>query len=236
MRRARLSVIVPVCNVELYLEECPRSLADRTFTDSEAVMVDDGSTDASAEIAEAWAARDSRSRLISRAGQGLGAACDAGVRALGPDTEYPAFVDSDDTLPPGAYELMAETLDETGSDLCAGNVTRFRSAGHVQSPVHRAPFAATRPRTHISRFRPLLTDRTDPRGLPVPHKLKICPTVHRRMDELAGFTAVVDPGRFKRGGRWVDGVVRHVRIAVAGARATPRRVVDRIPQRNGGEA
>ncbi|WP_428952809.1 CDP-glycerol glycerophosphotransferase family protein [Streptomyces sp. cg35] len=159
----RLSVIVPVFNVELYLDECLRSLADQTFTDFDVVMVDDGSTDASAAIAREWAARDPRFRLISQANQGLGAARNAGVRALatGPaGPEYLAFVDSDDTLPPNAYELLIETLDETGSDFAAGNVTRFRSAGHVQSPVHRTPFATTRLRTHISRFRPLLTDRT----------------------------------------------------------------------------
>ncbi|MFI6880058.1 CDP-glycerol glycerophosphotransferase family protein [Streptomyces sp. NPDC050400] len=156
----RLSVIVPVHNVELYLDECLRSLADQTFTDFEVVMVDDGSTDRSAAIAGEWAARDPRFRLISQLNQGLGAARNTGVREMAPGGTYLAFVDSDDTLPPNAYELLIETLDETGSDFAAGNVTRFRSAGHVQSPVHRTPFATTRLRTHISRFRPLLTDRT----------------------------------------------------------------------------
>ncbi|WP_338699640.1 glycosyltransferase family 2 protein [Streptomyces sp. Q6] len=156
----RLSVIVPVYNVELYLDECLRSLAAQTFTAFEVVMVDDGSADGSAAIAAEWAARDPRFRLISQPNRGLGAARNTGVRAMDPRAEYLAFVDSDDTLPPNAYELLIETLDETGSDFAAGNVTRFRSAGHVQSPVHRTPFATTRLRTHISSFRPLLTDRT----------------------------------------------------------------------------
>ncbi|MGV9878424.1 CDP-glycerol glycerophosphotransferase family protein [Streptomyces sp. NPDC003006] len=156
----RLSVVVPVYNVELYLDECLESLAAQTFKDFEVVMVDDGSTDGSAAIAERFAAADPRFRLISQENKGLGAARNTGVREMSPDSEYLAFVDSDDTLPATAYALLIETLDETGSDFAAGNVTRFRSAGYVQSPVHRVPFAATRLRTHVSRFRPLLTDRT----------------------------------------------------------------------------
>ncbi|MFK4071083.1 CDP-glycerol glycerophosphotransferase family protein [Streptomyces sp. NPDC029674] len=156
----RLSVVVPVYNVELYLDECLESLAAQTFTDFEVIMVDDGSTDGSAAIAEAFAAADPRFRLISQENKGLGAARNTGVREMSPDSEYLAFVDSDDTLPATAYALLIETLDETGSDFAAGNVTRFRSAGHVQSPVHRVPFATTRLRTHVSKFRPLLTDRT----------------------------------------------------------------------------
>lgn len=156
----RLSVVVPVYNVELYLDECLESLAAQTFTDFEVVMVDDGSTDGSAAIAEAFAAADPRFRLISQENKGLGAARNTGVREMSPDSEYLAFVDSDDTLPATAYALLIETLDATGSDFAAGNVTRFRSAGYVQSPVHRVPFAATRLRTHVSKFRPLLTDRT----------------------------------------------------------------------------
>ncbi|WP_409240412.1 CDP-glycerol glycerophosphotransferase family protein [Streptomyces sp. PA5.6] len=156
----RLSVVVPVYNVELYLDECLESLAAQTFQDFEVIMVDDGSTDGSAAIAEAFAAADPRFRLISQENKGLGAARNTGVREMSADSEYLAFVDSDDTLPATAYALLIETLDETGSDFAAGNVTRFRSAGHVQSPVHRVPFAATRLRTHVSKFRPLLTDRT----------------------------------------------------------------------------
>ncbi|MBM7171605.1 CDP-glycerol glycerophosphotransferase family protein [Streptomyces sp. G44] len=156
----RLSVVVPVYNVELYLDECLESLAAQTFTDFEVVMVDDGSTDGSAAIAGRFAAADPRFRLISQENKGLGAARNTGVREMSPHSEYLAFVDSDDTLPATAYALLIETLDETGSDFAAGNVTRFRSAGYVQSPVHRVPFAATRLRTHVSKFRPLLTDRT----------------------------------------------------------------------------
>ncbi|MEY9941018.1 CDP-glycerol glycerophosphotransferase family protein [Streptacidiphilus sp. MAP5-3] len=156
----RLSVVVPIYNVQLYLDECLASLAAQTMSDLEVVMVDDGSTDNSAEIAREWEARDSRFRLVQKANGGLGPARNTGMEHIAPDSEFLCFVDSDDTLPPTAYELMLETLDRTGSDFVAGNVLRFRSVGHVQSPVHRKPFAKTRLATHISEFQPLTTDRT----------------------------------------------------------------------------
>ncbi|RKE20460.1 glycosyltransferase [Streptomyces sp. TLI_171] len=156
----RLSVVVPVYNVERYLVECLDSIAAQTFDDFECVMVDDGSTDTSAELAAEYAARDPRFRLVQQANQGLGAARNTGVRHLGDGTEYLAFVDSDDVVPPHAYRLMIDTLDGTGSDFAAGNVLRLRTAGLEPSHVHLRPFAKTRLRTHVSELPSLVTDRT----------------------------------------------------------------------------
>ncbi|WP_189271422.1 glycosyltransferase family 2 protein, partial [Kitasatospora griseola] len=156
----RLSVVVPIYNVERYLEECLDSIAAQTFDDLECVMVDDGSKDSSAAVAAAYAAKDSRFRLVQQVNKGLGAARNTGYRHISEGTEFLAFVDSDDTLPPSAYELMISTLDETGSDFCTGNVLRFRAVGHYQSGGHRKPFAATRLRTHITELPALVTDRT----------------------------------------------------------------------------
>ncbi len=156
----RLSVVVPIYNVERYLEECLDSIAAQTFDDFECVMVDDGSTDGSAEIAEAYAAKDARFRLVAQENQGLGAARNTGWRHLGEGTEYLAFVDSDDTMPPGAYELMISTLDRTGSDFATGNALRFRASGYYQSPAHSKPFKETRLRSHVTEIPSLVTDRT----------------------------------------------------------------------------
>ncbi|MEV4559340.1 CDP-glycerol glycerophosphotransferase family protein [Kitasatospora sp. NPDC049285] len=156
----RLSVVVPIYNVERYLEECLDSIAAQTFDDFECVMVDDGSKDSSAAIAEAYAAKDSRFRLVKQVNKGLGAARNTGYRHIAEGTEFLAFVDSDDTLPPSAYELMIGTLEETGSDFCTGNVLRFRAIGYYQSGGHKKPFAATRLRTHVTEIPALVTDRT----------------------------------------------------------------------------
>ncbi|MFI5865141.1 CDP-glycerol glycerophosphotransferase family protein [Streptomyces sp. NPDC051546] len=156
----RLSIVVPVYNVELYLDECLESIAAQTFDDFEVVLVDDGSTDGSAALAQAFVDRDDRFRLVLQKNAGLGAARNVGARHASPGSEYLAFVDSDDTMPAYAYQRMIDALDETGSDFAAGNVKRFRSVGMQQSWGHRVAFAATRLKTHISKFPALVTDRT----------------------------------------------------------------------------
>ncbi|MEV7524305.1 CDP-glycerol glycerophosphotransferase family protein [Streptomyces sp. NPDC091371] len=156
----RLSIVVPVYNVELYLDECLESIAAQTFEDFEVILVDDGSTDTSAVIAKAFAAKDKRFRVVMQENAGLGAARNVGARHANKDAEYLAFVDSDDTMPDYAYERLIAALDETGSDFAGGNVKRFRSVGMNQSWGHRAAFAKTQLKTHISKFPALVTDRT----------------------------------------------------------------------------
>ncbi|WP_461027548.1 glycosyltransferase family 2 protein, partial [Streptomyces sparsus] len=158
----RLSVVVPLYNVETYLEECLESLAVQTLRDIEVVMVDDGSTDSSAEIAAEFAARDERFRLVRQSNGGLGHARNTGVRHCNPEADYLTFVDSDDIIPDYAYALCVRTLDETGSDLLSGNVLLLRSTGTEQSPMHRTAMATTRLKTHITRDQSLIYDRLAP--------------------------------------------------------------------------
>ncbi|MEV8633066.1 CDP-glycerol glycerophosphotransferase family protein [Streptosporangium sp. NPDC051023] len=150
-------MIVPIYDVEPYLAACLESLACQTWRDIEVVMVDDGSPDASAEIAAGFAERDGRFVLVSQANAGLGAARNAGLRAA--SGEFLAFVDSDDMLPTHALETMAATLAETGSDLVTGNVHRFNGRGAWQSNMHRDTFAERVTRTHVTRGETLLRDR-----------------------------------------------------------------------------
>ena len=154
----RISVVVPIYNVEAYLAECLESLAGQTVRDLEVIMVDDGSTDSSAAIAERFAARDGRFRLIRQANGGLSAARNTGIDAAG--GELLAFVDSDDALPPNAYELLLRALDRTGSDFATGNVHRLLGTDKSQVAFLARAFAVTRLKTHVTRFRPLLADRT----------------------------------------------------------------------------
>ena len=154
----RISVVVPIYDVEAYLPACLRSLGAQTARDLEVIMVDDGSTDSSAEIADEFAGRDPRFRLIRQSNAGLGNARNRGVAAAG--GELIAFADSDDVVPPEAYEHLAGALDQTGSDFASGNVLRLAGDRRSQSPFLAETFARTRLKTHVSRFRPLLADRT----------------------------------------------------------------------------
>ncbi len=116
----RLSVVVPVYNVEAYVAECIDSLLAQEFRDFEVIVVDDGSTDGSAAVVEGYLRANPAISMVHTANHGLGAARNHGVRlARG---ELLAFVDSDDTLPPYAYALMVSTLDESGSELVVGSM------------------------------------------------------------------------------------------------------------------
>jgi CDP-glycerol glycerophosphotransferase len=154
----QISVVVPIYDVEDYLEDCLRSLARQTVADFEAILVDDGSTDASAAVAERFAATDERFRLLRQPNGGLSRARNTGIDAA--SGEYLAFLDSDDVLPPNAYELLLGALERTRSDFATGNVHRLTAAGCTQAPFLASAFARTRERTHVRRFAPLLDDRT----------------------------------------------------------------------------
>ncbi|WP_329210423.1 CDP-glycerol glycerophosphotransferase family protein [Streptomyces sp. NBC_00683] len=153
-----LSVVVPVHNVEEYLEECLASLAGQTLDALEVVLVDDGSTDASRRIAEDFARRDPRFRCVHQPNAGLSAARNTGVARTTPGVPYLAFADSDDIVVHDAYERMVASLESTGSDLATGNVWRLNEQGRQQAWQYRW-LTADRPRTHISRDSRLLSDR-----------------------------------------------------------------------------
>ena len=91
-----ISIIVPVYNVEEYLEECLESICKQTYTDIEVVLVNDGSTDGSKEICEKYCRQDSRFKLINQENQGQSAARNNGVSFS--TGEYITFVDSDDVI------------------------------------------------------------------------------------------------------------------------------------------
>ncbi|MWA11483.1 CDP-glycerol glycerophosphotransferase family protein [Streptomyces sp. BA2] len=154
----RLSVVVPIYNVEEFLEECLESIAGQTMADLEAVLVDDGSTDGSPRIAREFAAKDPRFVYVRQPNAGLSAARNTGVRHATPTAEYLTFVDSDDVVPHDAYARMTESLDSTGSDFASGNVWRLNERGRQQAWQYKW-LTEPRSRTHISRDLDLLSDR-----------------------------------------------------------------------------
>jgi CDP-glycerol glycerophosphotransferase len=153
----RVSVVVPVHNVEAYLDDCLRSIRAQTVRDLEVVMVDDGSIDGSVAIAERHAERDGRLRLVHQANHGLGHARNTGVREA--EGEFLMFVDSDDRLPPDAVGLLLRSLERTASDFATGNVYRFDSRRTWPAAFLKRTFLRRRYRTHVAKFRWLLSDR-----------------------------------------------------------------------------
>ena len=103
-----ISVIVPVYNIEMYLERCVRSIMNQTYQNLEILLVDDGSTDGSGEICERLAKEDERIRVFHKENGGSSSARNLGIREA--KGEYLGFVDSDDYIEPDMYELLVATV------------------------------------------------------------------------------------------------------------------------------
>ena len=106
-----ISVIVPVYNVERYLDQCVESLIGQTYERLEIILVDDGSTDSSGEQCNAWANRDNRIRAVRQCNAGLAAARNTGLDLA--KGEYIGFVDSDDYVLPDMFGTLLHNLQES---------------------------------------------------------------------------------------------------------------------------
>jgi glycosyltransferase involved in cell wall biosynthesis len=121
--RPRVSVLVPVRNEEPFLAECFESLSAQTLSDFEVIVVDDGSTDASAAIAEDHAHGDSRFRLVRQEAAGMVAASErARAEARAP---LVARMDADDLALPKRLELQVAAIEEEGLAAVGGRVEYF---------------------------------------------------------------------------------------------------------------
>lgn len=127
----RLSVVMPVYNVEGYLAEAVESVLSQSHRNLELILVDDGSTDTSGAMCDDFAKQDPRVRVIHKKNAGLGAARNTGIAAA--RGKYLAFIDSDDYVLPGAYEAMVGSLRKSGSDIATGNVRRRQGKREYQA-------------------------------------------------------------------------------------------------------
>ncbi len=100
----KISIIVPVYNMERYLRRCLDSIVAQTMKDIEIICVDDGSTDSSGEIIDQYAAEDGRMKALHKVNQGYGAAMNAGLRLA--SGQYIGIVESDDRIAPEMYETL----------------------------------------------------------------------------------------------------------------------------------
>ncbi len=117
-----ISVIVPIYNVEKYLNKCIQSIINQTFLDIEIILVNDGSTDRSGEICDNHAKIDSRIKVIHKENAGVSSAGHAGLAVA--SGEYIGFVGADDWIEPDMYSFLFSLLNEHKADIacCAMNV------------------------------------------------------------------------------------------------------------------
>lgn len=116
-----ISIIVPVYNVEQYLDECIQSIINQTYSNLEIILIDDGSTDSSSKMCDCYANQDSRIKVIHQKNAGLSAARNIGTNmATG---QYITYIDSDDYIAKDYIECLYEMIEKYNADIA---ICRFR--------------------------------------------------------------------------------------------------------------
>lgn len=120
-----ISVVVPVYNVETYLDECLESIVKQSYGHLEIIVVDDGSTDNSGTLCDRWAERDERIRVIHQPNGGLSAARNTALDVM--RGELVMMVDSDDVLHPQAIATLLGVMEHHQADIAVGGYLPFYS-------------------------------------------------------------------------------------------------------------
>lgn len=127
MNNIKISIIVPVFNVEKYLSFCVDSLLNQTFKDIEIILVDDGSPDSCPQMCEDYAQKDKRVKVIHKQNSGLGYARNSGLDIA--KGEFVSFIDSDDFISLDMYEKMYAFIQKHQLDTCLCDYERFGDDG-----------------------------------------------------------------------------------------------------------
>ncbi len=132
-----LSVIVPVYNVEKYLDTCMQSILNQTLHDIEVILVDDGSPDGCPQMCDEYAENDCRVKVVHKKNGGLGYARNGGLEVA--EGKYVTFIDSDDYIELGAYETVCGMAEMHGLDEVRFSCNRFCQEGRFSNIVTGAP-------------------------------------------------------------------------------------------------
>lgn len=135
MKKPKVSVLTPICNVERFLDECLASLAAQTLQDIEFICLNDGSTDNSLAILESYAAQDDRFIVVDKPNSGYGHTMNVGLSmARG---EYVGIVESDDYVEPNAFEELYSAAIEYQCDIVKANRFSLSEAGSERVEILR---------------------------------------------------------------------------------------------------
>lgn len=126
----KITVIVPVYNVETYLDKCINSIVEQTYKNLEILLVDDGSQDRSPQICDKWAQEDKRIKVIHKKNGGVSSARNAGLdNSRG---EYIAFVDADDYIDRNMYEILYNEIMDHHADAASCGMVRESKNGYKE--------------------------------------------------------------------------------------------------------
>lgn len=122
MLQPKISIIIPVYNAAVYLEECIDSIINQTFKDCEFIFINDGSTDESLAILEKFSAIDTRIVLLNQENKGVSVARNNGLALA--KGKYIGFVDADDWVEKDMFQTLFDSIENTKSDLVLTNIKR----------------------------------------------------------------------------------------------------------------
>jgi glycosyltransferase involved in cell wall biosynthesis len=128
LNNAKVSVVIPVYNVEKYLKQCLESVLNQTYKNLQVVLINDGSRDESGKICENYAQKDERVKCIHKENGGISAARNDGLKEI--DGDYVLFVDSDDYIDQDLVETLLKEID--GFDVVASLTKYFNSSGVIK--------------------------------------------------------------------------------------------------------
>lgn len=137
MQQPLISVIVPVYNVEKYLHQCLTSIVTQSYSNLEIILIDDGSTDTSPNICDAWKNKDARISVIHKVNGGLSSARNAGLDVA--TGRYVTFVDSDDWLCDNAISTMYLWMERYNCDLVMAGTTKAYDDGTTENIDDKYP-------------------------------------------------------------------------------------------------
>ena len=129
-----ISIVVPVYNVENYLRQCLDSISEQTYKNFECILINDGSTDNSKQIAEEYLT-DSRFKLINQSNKGLSGARNTGISHIREESTFVAFVDSDDYIYSDFLETLIEHIEDD-VDIIEGMIENFHDEIKVDNVSH----------------------------------------------------------------------------------------------------
>ena len=129
-----ISLLIPIYNVEKYLRECLDSVLAQSFTDFEAICINDGSTDSSRAIVQEYLDADGRFRVIDKANSGYGASMNQGLDAA--QGEYVTILESDDAFTPDALEVLYNLTTTHNAQAVKADFWFYWSQNEKLEPCH----------------------------------------------------------------------------------------------------
>lgn len=181
----KITILVPIYNVEVYLSQCLRSLIDQTLQDIEIICINDGSTDGSLKIAQEFADNDLRIQIIDKKNTGYGDSMNLGLKqARG---KYIGILEPDDWIEEDAFETLYEKAEQDKADVVKANYFKVKNNHDVMKVEEIVTEEVINPREHreVFQFMPAIWSAIYRRDFLIDNKINFLPTPGASYQDLS---------------------------------------------------